>query len=453
MSSLSKSARLAVGALLAATLARADFQSALKDYNAGRYEAAHGEFLALAELGDCSSQFNLGAMALKGQGGPPDTASGVGWLEAAAGNGCKQLVGNKLTRLSGSLSPDQSLAAAHIVQLYGPDTLRAEGVVDPDFSCRELTPAKVTAAAEPEYPPTRQNSIIVAAMTIGTDGRARDPQVLLAIPDQAYAAAAVEAWFNSQFSPAMREGHAVPLRVQLQHVFTLEGAAPLADEATLRSARPAADAGDPSAAYLLGLAATYDPALGIPSERAGQLLIGAARDGGAPAQFWIGSQLRASSACHPHADGAVWLRHAAAGGSAPAQLTLAGDLLEGNPGNEQIIQARALLAQAATADDYYVRKHVVALLAASSVPAVRDPALAGSLALKLAANGIPSDPQMYEVLAAARAANGEFREAAALQGQALSRALNLHWDTRAMADRLGSYRAGKPWNGDLFAAP
>jgi hypothetical protein len=53
------------GALLGGGVAaRADFQMALTDYNAGRYEAAHQQFLALAELGDCSSQFNIGAMAL-----------------------------------------------------------------------------------------------------------------------------------------------------------------------------------------------------------------------------------------------------------------------------------------------------------------------------------------------------------------------------------------------------
>ena len=75
------------GVLVGSAAVRADFQSALKDYNAGRYETAHAQFLSLAELGDCSSQFNLGAMALKGQGGPKDIASGVGWLQAAAGNG------------------------------------------------------------------------------------------------------------------------------------------------------------------------------------------------------------------------------------------------------------------------------------------------------------------------------------------------------------------------------
>jgi hypothetical protein len=69
MNTRKSSALLAAAALLAASAGQADFQTALKDYNAGRYEAAHGEFLTLAELGDCSSQFNLGAMALKGQGG------------------------------------------------------------------------------------------------------------------------------------------------------------------------------------------------------------------------------------------------------------------------------------------------------------------------------------------------------------------------------------------------
>src|SRR5438270_7357716 len=64
------------GALSIAVAAHADFRAALADYNAGRYLAAHEQFQRLAELGDCSSQFNLGAMALKGQGGPKDSGSG-----------------------------------------------------------------------------------------------------------------------------------------------------------------------------------------------------------------------------------------------------------------------------------------------------------------------------------------------------------------------------------------
>ena len=73
----------ALAALLGGAAAHADFQAALADYNAGRYDSARAQFLSLAELGDCSSQFNLGAMALHGQGGPKDPAGAVGWLQAA----------------------------------------------------------------------------------------------------------------------------------------------------------------------------------------------------------------------------------------------------------------------------------------------------------------------------------------------------------------------------------
>ena len=109
--SLAAGVLFGAAALLGAMPAHADFQAAMREYSAGHYDLARTQFLALAELGDCSSQFNLGAMALKGQGGPRDTGSGVGWLEAAAGNGCQQLVGDKVAPLAARLSADESRAA------------------------------------------------------------------------------------------------------------------------------------------------------------------------------------------------------------------------------------------------------------------------------------------------------------------------------------------------------
>lgn len=445
----------AAAALCAATLARADFQGALKDYKAGRYDVAHSEFLALAELGDCSSQFNLAAMALQGQGGPADTASGVGWLQAAADNGCQQLVDGKLPRLKASLNPEQSEVAAKIVQRYGHETLRAEGVIDPPFNCADVTAASVVSAASPEYPAhdRRSEGIVIAAMTIGVDGRARDPQILLAEPDRAFGDAAVDAWLNSRFTPAMRGGQPIESRLQLKQVFSRSGAQPLAELEVFRGARPRADGGDAAAAYLVGLSASDEPSLGISPQRASALLISSARDGDPQSQYWIGSQLRANAACHPHADGRVWLQHAAEGGSAPARLALAADLLQGSPDSAQQAQARTLLQQAASADDEYVRKHVAALLAASPVAGVRDPARAEELALKLAAGPWQSDPQVFEVLALAYSAKGDFRQAAARQELAIGRAERLGWVTRAMNERLASYRSGRPWSGELFSPP
>jgi TPR repeat protein len=449
-------AALFAAAFLGGTAAHADFQAALRDYQAGRYDAAHSQFLALAELGDCSSQFNLGAMALKGQGGPKDTASGVGWLEAAAGNGCERLVGNHVATLSAKLTPEESRTAAAIVARYGPEALHAQGIVNPDFTCRDLDPATVVSAPVAEYPSElhgpRQEAVVITALTIGTDGRARDPEVLLSVPRPEFAAAAVEAWMNSLFTPAHRGGQPVVSRLQAKTLFAIEGQT-LADAQPYKVARTAADAGDLAAQYLVGVTATLDSSLGISYARAGQLLLGAARDGDAAAQYWVGSQLRATSTCHSQADGTVWLRHAADGGSASAQLVLAGDLLNTAPAAAQAEQARALLEKAAASDSYYVRKHVTALLAASPLDAVRDPPTALGVAMKLAAGEIQSDPQMFEVVAAAYAANGDFHNAVAQQQLALRKAEALGWNTSAMDERLSAYRHGKPWRGDLFALP
>jgi uncharacterized protein len=447
---------LLAAALLAGAAAHADFQAALRDYQAGHYDSAHAQFLALAELGDCSSQFNLGAMALKGQGGPKDNASGVGWLEAAAGNGCEKLVGNHLATLSAKLSAEESRTAAGIVARYGPEALHAQGIVNPDFTCRNLTPATVLSAPVAEYPSSlpgpRQPAVVITALTIGVDGHARDPEILLSVPRREFAAAAVEAWMNSLFTPAHRGGQAVVSRLQAKTLFVIEGQT-LADAQPYKAARSAADAGEEASEYLVGLTATLDSSLGISYARAGQLLLGAARDGDSAAQYWVGSQLRATSACHSQADGTVWLRHAADGGNASAQLVLAADILNTAPPPAQAEQARALLQKAAASDSYYVRKHVAALLSASPVDAVRDPPTARGVAMKLIAGEIQSDPQMFEVVAAAYAANGDYHNAVAQQQLAIQKAQALGWNSAAMAERLSAYRHDQPWRGDLFALP
>jgi hypothetical protein len=457
-------ATLAVSALIAGVLAApvlavanpvpADFPAALAEYRAGHYEAAHGAFLSLAELGNCSAQFNLAAMALHGEGGPKDLGTGAGWLQAAAGNGCRELVANHLTALTGKLSPEETRAAADIMARYGPEALQAQGVTDPEFICHDMAPPSTVSATVAEAPAAerdkRQPAMVITALTVGADGRARDPEILFAVPNEGFAAAAIEAWLNSLFSPAQRDGSPVAARLEAKTLFARS--TPLVDAEIIRKARPAADAGDPAASYLIGLAAIHDSSLGISGTRAKQLLLGAARDGNADAQYWIGSQLRASVACHPRANGAIWLRHAADGGNAAAQLLVAQDLLAGSPSAAQVTQARALLGQAARANAYYVRKHVVALLAGSAVDAVRDPAAALELAKQLAAGPIRSDPQMYEVVAAAYAANGDFHNASAQQRFAVDKAKGLGWSTRTLTQQLDAYRHDRVWNGDLLAS-
>jgi predicted HAD superfamily Cof-like phosphohydrolase len=85
--------------------------------------------------------------------------------------------------------------------------------------------------------------------------------------------------------------------------------------------------------------------------------------------------------------------------------------------------------------------------------AVRDPKLALSAANSLVhANEIQSDPQMFEVVAAAYAANHEYGNAVDAQRQAIQKAATLGWNTAAMQERLAAYRHDAPWVGDLYAA-
>jgi hypothetical protein len=294
-----------------------------------------------------------------------------------------------------------------------------------------------------------ESAIVITELTVGTDGLARDPEILLAVPERGFTRAAVEAWFNSRFAPAQRNGQPVESRLTAKMLFTSSGG--LASTDVYRQARPAADGGDPAAGYVVGLTATLDSSLGISSARAGELLLASARDGYPQAQYWVANQLRYATACQGRRDGNVWLSHAAQGGNAAAQVKRARDLLGPGASAAQIAEARALLEKAAASDSYYVMKHVTALLAASPVETVRDPATAQKVATRLAGGEIQSDPQMFEAVAAADAANGDYRGASATQQLAMRKAQTLGWNTRAMAERLAAYKSGKPWRGDLFA--
>jgi TPR repeat protein len=441
------------GLLLVSALAHADFQAAFGEYQAGHFDSAHRQFLALAELGDCSSQFNLGAMTLKGQGVTQDTGSGVGWLQAAASNGCQQLVGAKLSTLSAQLTPDQTRAAQAIVARYGHDALMSAGILNPQLTCGSTTQPKAVESPNPDYPSTdwHEDGIVIAKLTVGVDGRARDPEILESIPNDHFAAAAIEAWLNWRYEPALRDGRPVETRIEQKMLFKFAGAGPLAESPAFKQARPAATSGNAAAEYLVGLTSTMDDSLGVSAAQGDQLVLASARDGDPDAQYWLGSQLSTTAQCHPQSNGAVWLEHAADSGNSSAQLLLARNLASSGTDSAQVAQARALLEKAAATDNYYVRKHVAAILATSPVEGLRDPATALAVAQRLAGGPIQSDPQMFEVVAAAQAANGNFKDAVAQQQHALQRARALGWNSRGMYARLDDYRRGQAWHGDLFA--
>lgn len=450
-----------LGALIGAPPAQADFVDALKDYRAGRYESARAEFAALAELGDSASQHNLGAMTLNGEGGPKDAGTAVGWLMAASNNGDQRLTPGKLEELKKQLTPEQRQAADEIFKRYRRAGLEQTVLPDPQPRCHKRTPPKVATSVRHGsdlYPENGrqhwQNGFVIIQLTIGVDGVPRDPQVLMSEPSAEFSAAAIDVWMPSRWEPAAEDGLPVESRMSVKVAFSLGGGGVLWNLPALKKIREAAQSGNPTAQYLIGLAATLDPSLAIKRDEANKLLLLAAQGGYPQAQYWIANRFINSAECVPESKKMVWLRAAARAGDGAAELTLAQTLLEHEPTAEQIAEARSLLIQAAPSEDLYVMTHVAALLGASPLEAVRDPGTAKAVAdrLKELRNAPEKDPQMYEAAAAAYAAHGDFRLASSQEERAIRKAAGLGWNTQPMEERLALYRKSQPWVGDLFAA-
>jgi TPR repeat protein len=449
-------AQLALGA----PPALADFATAFRAYSEGHYEQAHAEFLQLAQFGHAASQYDLGAMALQGQGTPKDLGAAVGWLTAAAENGDTQLPPEKLAAVRATLNDEQRKAADEIEARYGRAGLMQTvlPVPPPGAHCRNVVPAQVShkITSDSNYYPSGgrwrdQNGFVILQLTIGVDGVPRDPEILMSVPNPDFSAAALDVWMPSRWVPAKRDGVPVESKVEGKVIFSMAGGV-LWDLPALKAIREKALTGDPTAQYQIGLAATLDPTLGIPPRQAYSLLVSAAQGGHPRAQSWAANRFMSIEGCGGSDRKKLpWLHAAASAGDGPAQVALALDLLSGQPSDEQVTEARQLLEQAARSDDTYALKHVAALLAASPLAALRDPATAKSVADRLAKSPIESDPQMYEAAALAYAASGDYSDARAKEQRAIKKALQLGWDTQQMQERFALYSRGKPWSGDLFA--
>jgi TPR repeat protein len=449
--------RLALLLGLWSAAASADFPQAMKDYGAGSYDVARAEFLRLAALGDAPSQFNLGAMATQGQGQAKDAAAAVGWFTAAAENGSRQLPPDKLASMRAKLSEAERSTADDIVAHYGHAALEKTALPVPPLGaqCPDFLRANATQITPADYPSKGrygdQDGFVILRLHVSAGGAASDPEVLMAVPGPEFATSAINTWMKARYAPATQNGQPVASRVIAKSIFRIREGGVLWDYGALKELREQALTGEPSAQYKIGLAATLDPSLGIPASQAYRILVSAAQGGSPGAQYWAAANFMSVANCTPVDKSMPWLRAAADGGDGPALLTLAQQLLVGEPAPEQQRQARELLERAAQANNYYVQKHVIALMAAAPFPALHDPATAKAAAERLATWGVEADPQMYEALAAAEAAGGDYWKAGNDQWTAIKRAKELNWNTQLMDERLTLYRKSRAWSGDLFA--
>ena len=449
---------LGLWALLACTTAQADFQAALKQFDAGHYEAARTEFLALAALGNGNAQYNLGAMTLKGQGSPANKGTGVGWLLAAAENGYHELPDDKLRSLKASLSEAELHDAQQVLDVYGHDALLRTALPSGNLQCPGLAsdPPKPTNEPLHEFM-TTHTGLILVAFTVGADGHLRDPELGAVVSDMtadAIAPLLFEPLFRAHWLPATLNKVPIDRRiVSIVRPYKDQSGAEW-QKRQLVSLRAAAEAGDADAEYLFGRLEPIDPTHANESRVTNFTLL-AAQAGHPAAALQVARGFDNLSLCNKGDDPRKlpWLRYAVAAGEGSADLDLAQMLLSQQPSQDRLAQIKSLLQNAATTGGFHVKKHAVALLAASPVEAIRNPAISLAGAQALSSGTIQSDPQMFEAVAAAQAVNGNFAQAEAQQQAALTKAKALGWNTRFMKERLDSYRDKKAWYGDIFAMP
>ncbi len=432
-------------------------------YKDKNYPAARAALQSTAELGESRAQYLLGIMLLKGQGGDADPAGGNGWLRAAAENGDENARGleDKVRTEIAELPAAGRARALDLARRFGAAGI-AERVVprraDLD-GCSGLRYVAQRQQIAPEYPfmgrRTNQNAAVSLRFTVGIDSIPREPEVLATYPPDAdFAASAVEALLLSRFYPAERAGLPVESTARFRVNFQMNYGGQLWDEPAIKRVKAMLDVGNPYAEFEIARASWADPKeFNIPEQQSLELMVRAAQAGHPRAQYWLAQLLTTGPACGPNAKAELWLDAAARSGEPAAAVQRARELLVPGASGDDQARAKALLGLAARSESAFAARHAIALLAATPFDAVRDPALALEAAKKLRTDTYAADPQTWEALAAARAANGDFKEAARLETRALRLADKYRWNTVLLQERLARYATAGDWRGDLLALP
>jgi TPR repeat protein len=441
-------------AIVVAAPARADFNSAVAAYAAKRLDEARAEFLNLAALGDGASQFNLGAMSMRGEGVEKDRATAVGWMLASLENGyAAGMPRERLEAARASFTPEETARMNAVLKQYGKEAIAARALPPAPDRWLACDASRASVIAVPSLGPAvafdPQDGIVILEATIGVDGLARDPEVLMAVPSRTFERDALRTYLRGRYQPALLDGRPVEMRAQFKYVNEMRDGGMLWNAGAFRRIKQGADDGDASSQYVVGMAAVMDSSLKLPPTEARAMVLRAAQGGIADAQYWVARQFDAGAACRDRTRFDTWLEESAARGLPRAQVLLARTLLE-RVGD--VARARTLVHAASTSKDPYALKHAIALsvdprLAPVDVAALHD---AGR---RLADVRFREDPAEEEAIAAAAAAGGDWSEAVKLQKHALDLAGELAWNTSAMAERLARYQARQTWSGDLLALP
>ncbi len=120
-------------------------------FDRGDYATALREWRPLAEQGDATAQYNLGAMYDKGQGVPQDDAEAVRWYRKAAEQGFALAQYNLGRMYYKGQGVPQDYVQAHMwnnlaASRFFPGERRDRAVKSRDIVAKRMTPAQISEA-------------------------------------------------------------------------------------------------------------------------------------------------------------------------------------------------------------------------------------------------------------------------------------------------------------------
>lgn len=437
----------------------ANWYAAAQAYEAKELTQAFEMFRELAELGLPRAQEALATMYVNAEGVPRGNVQGYAWAKIAKENGSSE-VQTIIDQLEPHMSANARKIADDLHARFGAEAVRKRLLPDMSdpLAYKAHLRCAITKGASGTYPSSAMNrgiqGNIFTQVTVGMDGRARNPRVLYAVPPGEFEEAAIRTVLMSEFRAAKENGVKVPCRMMVALRFVIPQYEsedyPKLDKYVAKILA-AAEKGDPSSQLLYGLVIAGLPQLGKTSADAMPWYAKAAQAGLPLAQFLVGSAvLEGAGPVRDEEKGMFWLNKAAEAGSPDAQITLARRLLSGSPTPEKSAEAWGLIEKAAASGNRDGKFYLAAVLAAGNDVTRRDAKRALTI-LGEVMRDVDSDPTAFEIRAAAQAMLGNFSEALKDQRKAVRMAEGLKWQATPQKERLTNYATGKPWIGDLFA--
>lgn len=432
----------------------ADFDSAVRSYQAGRMDEAFQEFLALAELGKADAQYNVGFMYLRGEGAIRSNARGYAWIKLAAdgGNGMAKTLEAQLRPV---FAEDAAAIVADIESRHGLAAVRRDQLPEvlPNCEYSTRTPPRLGTRTRVAYPLDAASmgteGWMVVEFSIAPDGTAREYLVLNSNRADLWHPAVQRAMREWRWEPAMQDGRPVWSRHVMMFKFIIEDGEMPWLTALMAEIEGKAEAGDRVAQYTYAVVLAGHHKFRKPWSEVLPWIERSALSGYAPAEFQLGMSLLDGRGCRADRDKALfWLQRAAAAGMPEAQLVLAKELMA-SPAPVKLTTTPVELLRSASA-----KQDRGARIALARVLATRGDATAAETgeALKNSAAALKDDARnttALETHAAALAAVGRFDDAVQHQQRALQFAGERGWALEPLQRRLQAYQGREAWRGPI----